>query len=227
MDALRGLGPIRENLQPMSGRPILVTADWPPMRTDGRANNPVSGTFLKVDLSYGHEHAANDLPCLGRFPCRLRRKARPAHRRSLRGSGHPGQPAFGHTGSAIHPCRHSTPGRHPAANPEAPPGFGLMVDRPKATLADQLSVKGETIQLALAQAVIWPDASLGAHARAPTHPGADARLCDLPAGGRRDLPVPHRPNLQLRPFSGRRGPFPEIPVTPSGIQDGVPWLPVN
>ncbi len=103
-----------------------------------------------------------------------------------------------------------------------------MVDRVKAALADQLSVKGETIQLALAQAVIWPDASLGC-----PRPGTDyiqvqtpGFVISLQAGGETYLfHTDQTSNYVLCPAG--EGPFPEIPVTPSGIQDGVPWLPVN
>jgi len=110
-----------------------------------------------------------------------------------------------------------------------------LIEKAKADLVKQFAIRADQIQVVEARAVTWPDASLGcpqpdlAYAQVLT-PGY---LVLLEADGKQ---YPYHADqaeqliLCLRNVAGAGTEmplFPPIPVNPTELKDGVPWVPVN
>jgi hypothetical protein len=99
----------------------------------------------------------------------------------------------------------------------------------KTDLSNQLNIDMDQITLLRAVEIIWPDTSLGCpesgkgYAQVLT-PGY---LIQLEAGGVVYEYHADTKNTLYRCGPGSDSPYPDIPVTPGEIQDGIPWVPVN
>jgi hypothetical protein len=103
-----------------------------------------------------------------------------------------------------------------------------MLDMVKVALADQLGVDVASLQVLSIQSVVWPDASLGCprpntgYLQVET-PGY---LISLGADGDTYLFHTDLTSNYLVCEDGEPQ-MPSIPVTPSDIQDGEPYIPAN
>ena len=110
-----------------------------------------------------------------------------------------------------------------------------LVEKSKADLSKRLEVSPDTIRIAEAQAVTWPDGSLGC-----PQPGQVYAQVLTPGYWivleADDKQYPYHTDetgqlvLCIKDPSVDRGtnePLPVIPVNPDEIDDGIPWVPVN
>ena len=110
-----------------------------------------------------------------------------------------------------------------------------LIEKAKADLIKQFAIHADQIQVVEARAVTWPNASLGC-----PQPGQDYAQVLIPgywvlleAEGRQYPYHADRAEKLILCMSAAAGLgtemplFPPIPVNPTEIKDGEPWVPVN
>jgi hypothetical protein len=110
-----------------------------------------------------------------------------------------------------------------------------LIEKAKADLVQQFDIRADQIQVVDARAVTWPDTSLGcpqpaqAYAQVLT-PGywvlleADSQKYPYHADQAEQLILCQNPSSNLETEMPS---FPLIPVNPTEIKDGEPWVPVD
>jgi hypothetical protein len=97
----------------------------------------------------------------------------------------------------------------------------------QADLSKRLNIGVDEITIKAVQPVVWPDSSLGC-------PQPDFAYSQIPANGfivvlevAPNQFLYHTDEVSTVVFCPKPSVMPDFPVTPSDIQDGKPWMPVN
>jgi hypothetical protein len=122
-----------------------------------------------------------------------------------------------------------------AASTPADAVLQRLIEKAKADLVQQFAISADQIRVVEAREVTWPDASLGC----PQPASAYAEVLTpgywvlLEADGRQYPYHADQAEQLILCLSDTAGsgtpisPFPPIPVNPTELKDGEPWVPVN
>ena len=108
-----------------------------------------------------------------------------------------------------------------------PPAAQAMVQLSREDLSKRLDIDIDQIKLKTVLATTWPDASLGC-------PQPDTVYAQVETNGfivllsiQPDTFLYHTDDASTVIFCPKPAVMPDFPLTPSDIQDGKPWVPVN